>query len=144
MEELRRFLSPDVEIVDEPERPAPEAAKQLRKAMHNAKVLEDRFAASWEYLGGMPLQREYKFHPKRRWRFDFAHVPTKTAFEIMGGLYQAQSGHRSKEGVSRDYEKMNAAQEMGWQVFSVTSANLNDAGFIEGLINYVRGRSESY
>lgn len=142
LDALRKAISPDVQIVDEPERPMPEAAKAWKKAANNVKVLEDKFLANWNYLGGVPLQREHKFHLQRKWRFDFAHLPTKTAFEIQGGLYKAQSGHRSKEGVSRDYEKMNEAQRLGWKVFSVTSENLQDAAFMDRLITYVKQRSK--
>jgi hypothetical protein len=139
--ELKKALSPDVEIVDTggaEQREEPPAAKALRKALKNRKILEDRFLAMWESQSGPALEREYRFHPKRRWRFDFAHLPTKTAFEIQGGLYTAQSGHRSQEGVRRDYEKLNAAQALGWTVFQVTSQDIQNVVTMERFIKHVR------
>ena len=34
--------------------------------------LEKKFAFLWRCLDGPPLEREFKFHPKRKWRSDFA------------------------------------------------------------------------
>ena len=51
---------------------------------------ESKFAMLWKTRNMVPrieLVREYKFHPTRKWRFDFAHVATKTAIEIEGGTW---------------------------------------------------------
>ena len=140
MKELRANISPDVEIVDED---APtEAKKELVKQMRRGgiKVLEDRFLLTWETLNGPPLVREHRFHPVRKWRLDFAHVEAKVGFEIQGGLYKAESGHRSRAGVQRDYEKSNAAQELGWRIFSVTSETMKSMAQMEHLIQVLQGR----
>ena len=59
------------------------------------------------------MQREYRFHPSRRWRFDVAWPSQKIAVEIDGGGY----GHQSIAGKKQDNEKQNAATAMGWRVF---------------------------
>lgn len=70
---------------------------------------------------GLPTpEREYRFHPKRRYRFDWAYVGMYIAFEYEGGLRSARSGHRSFGGVMRDIAKYNLAQSMGWRVFRIT------------------------
>lgn len=140
MKELKANISPDVEIVDE-DAPTP-AKKELVKAMRRdgIKVLEDKFLLTWQTLNGPPLVREYKFHPVRKWRLDFAHVEAKVGFEIQGGLYKAESGHRSQKGVQRDYEKSNAAQELGWRIFAVTSETMKNISMMEHLITVLNGR----
>lgn len=102
-------------------------------------VLEERFLRNWTLLDGCKLQREYRFDDVRRWRFDFAIPNIKVAFEIQGGLYAPQTGHRSKEGVERDMEKLNAAQLQGWQVFQISSKAMGDANFMQKLIDYCAG-----
>lgn len=141
MKELRKSISPDVEIVDtwEPTEITQELIKASGKA--NRTFLEDTFLGNWETLGGPTLTREYRFHDTRKWRFDFAHLPSKTAFEIMGGLYSAQSGHRSTEGVRRDYEKSNAAQALGWKVYSLTSKDLENGETMRKLVALLLGKA---
>jgi very-short-patch-repair endonuclease len=101
-------------------------------------VLEDRFLGNWTALGGPQLAREYRFDTIRRWRFDFALAGCKIAIEINGGLYAPQTGHRSMAGVERDYEKLNAAQLQGWQVFQISSKAVGDVPFLEKLIEYCK------
>lgn len=92
--------------------------------------LETKFARLWREIGGPPLRRELKFHPTRKWPFDFAHPATRTAIEIQGGVYGAGRkcpachqrralGHNTGAGVLRDYEKLNEAQLLGWTVFQL-------------------------
>ena len=62
---------------------------------------------------------EHKFNVNRRWRFDFAHLPTKTAVEIHGGIY-TNGRHVRSQGFTNDREKMNNAQLLGWLVLEFT------------------------
>lgn len=59
------------------------------------------------------LEKEYRFHPKRKWRFDIAMPEKKIAIEIDGGHYKFGGGRHSTES---DYEKINEAQILGWKV----------------------------
>lgn len=68
----------------------------------------------------LPLQEEYKFHPERKWRFDWCIEPLKVAFEYEG-IYSQQSRHTNCKGYSRDTEKYNAATSLGWRVFRYTA-----------------------
>ena len=65
-------------------------------------------------LGG--YVREYRFHPKRRWRFDFAWVEAKVALEFNGGVFK-YGRHNRALGYLGDLEKLNTAQSLGWRVF---------------------------
>lgn len=61
-----------------------------------------------------PIQ-EYKFHPNRKWRMDFAWITFKLFIEKEGGIYEENGGgHRSIKGFLSNMEKYNAAAEMGW------------------------------
>ncbi len=64
---------------------------------------------------GLSFVREHKFHPTRRWRFDFAIPDRKVAIEIEGGIY-TQGRHTRGSGFSKDCEKYNVATVMGWAV----------------------------
>lgn len=59
---------------------------------------------------------EYRFHPKRKWRFDWAWIPGKIAIEQDGGLWVA-GAHTRALGRKRDYEKDAEAMLLGWRVF---------------------------
>ena len=39
--------------------------------------------------------REYQFHPTRKWRFDFAHLDRKIAVECEGGIWRQGGGAHS-------------------------------------------------
>lgn len=65
------------------------------------------------------LVEEYRFHPKRRWRFDYAIPGKKIAFEIEGGLWK-YGRHNRPQGYIRDLEKYNWATALGWRVFRLT------------------------
>lgn len=135
MAALRKAISPDVEIVDDGWQPT-EVSKELAKLnrRQGQSYLEEQFLKDWTVLGGPAMQREYRFHPERKWRFDFAIPSRMIAFEIMGGLYTPNSGHRSQAGIRRDYEKSNAAQELGWKVYSVTSKDIQDGPTMRRLV----------
>lgn len=73
------------------------------------------FAALWKYEAAVfdaPV-REYRFHPRRKWRFDFAFVAQRVAVEVDGGQWAAGGGRHNTDD---DREKMNAAAAMGWRV----------------------------
>jgi hypothetical protein len=147
MEELRKHVSPDIEIVDDVAEAYPGetfgemadrvAKKEKKPKPSNYKSLEDRFYRTWQELDGPELTREHVFSQERLWRFDFVHLEKKIAFEIQGGMYTANSGHRSFSGVQRDYEKGNAAVHLGWKVFQVTSPMMKDQAYMQALVDFV-------
>lgn len=62
---------------------------------------------------------EFRFHPKRKWRFDYAWAPRFLALEVDGGVW---SGGRHVTGSGRiaDMEKMTEAAILGWRILYVT------------------------
>ena len=64
---------------------------------------------------GLSPEREYRFHPERKWRFDFAFPDKKLAVEIEGGIFSGGAHTRGAKYI-KDCEKYNAAVLMGWRV----------------------------
>jgi very-short-patch-repair endonuclease len=63
--------------------------------------------------------REYRFHPVRRWRFDFAWPGCLVAAEVEGGQW-VNGRHVRGGGFEGDAEKYNEAALLGWTVFRFT------------------------
>lgn len=66
-------------------------------------------------------EREYKFHPTRRWRFDFAWPDEMLALEVEGGTHHGKSRHTTGVGFNKDCEKYNEATVLGWRILRVDS-----------------------
>lgn len=94
--------------------------------------LEDAFFNLWTMLGGAPLMREYRFAPPRRWRADFAHLPSRTLIEIEGGIWRG-GRHITPTGFIADCDKYNAATLLGWRVLRLTPKHIT-AAYIQSLI----------
>ena len=88
-----------------------------RKA--NPSTMESRFEMLWKNVAlGPRLEREHRFCPTRKWRFDYAHVPTHLAFELEGGVW-TRGRHLRPTGFIKDCEKYNEALLLGWRVFRI-------------------------
>ena len=82
-------------------------------------------------LAKVKFLEEYRFHKTRRWRFDFA-VPSLNLAIEYEGLVSEKSRHTSISGFSKDTEKYNEAQKLGWIVLRYTA--LNYRNFTEDLL----------
>lgn len=71
----------------------------------------------------MEVVKEFRFHPTRRWRFDYAILSHKIALEVEGGVFTGGRHTRSK-GFLGDMEKYNEAARLGWTVVRVIPAEL--------------------
>jgi very-short-patch-repair endonuclease len=82
-------------------------------------------------LTGLPSPaREYRFHPHRRWRFDFAWPVYKVAVEVDGGIY-SRGRHVRGTGFERDAEKGNEAVLRGWRVLHFTARQIKSGTAIK-------------
>ncbi|MDA8355538.1 MAG: hypothetical protein M0Z95_04400 [Actinomycetota bacterium] len=69
---------------------------------------------------GLPEpEREYRFHPTRRWRFDLAWPDPRLAVEVEGGTWSG-GRHTTGAGFEADAEKYAEAVLAGWRVLRVT------------------------
>lgn len=66
---------------------------------------------------------ELVFHPKRRWRLDFAWPTRMIAVEIHGGVHSGGRHTRGK-GFVEDRAKMNEAALLGWTVIEATPEHI--------------------
>jgi hypothetical protein len=85
-------------------------------------------------LGKLPVA-EHKFHPTRKWRFDFAFVPEKVALEVEGGVWTG-GRHTRGAGFSGDMAKYNAAAILGWRILRVTPEQMRN-GAVFGILKEV-------
>ena len=68
---------------------------------------------------GFAWQKELRFHPERRWRFDYACPDRKVAVEIEGNVFN-YGRHNNPMGFVKDCEKYGVATSMGWKVLRFT------------------------
>jgi very-short-patch-repair endonuclease len=76
----------------------------------------------WCNAKALQLAEEHRFHPERKWRFDFALPSLKIGIEYEG-LNSDKSRHTTMKGYTGDAEKYNAAQAAGWRIVRVTVLN---------------------
>lgn len=79
---------------------------------------EAELAALLKARGTHGWVEEYRFHPERKWRFDFAWPLHKVALEIEGGIWSG-GRHTRGAGYAADCEKYNEAALAGWLVLRV-------------------------
>lgn len=66
---------------------------------------------------------ELVFHPKRKWRLDYAWPTLMIAIEIHGGIHSGGRHTRGK-GFVEDRAKMNEAALLGWTVIEATPEHI--------------------
>ncbi len=97
--------------------------------------LEMAFLTLWRASGGPELEKEFRFHPTRKWRADFAHLPSRTLIEIEGGIY-VNGRHNRGAGFAADLEKYFEATLAGWRVIRLGPDELT-ANCIARLVSLV-------
>ena len=75
---------------------------------------------------------EYRFHPSRRWRFDFAWVDRRVALEVDGGIW-IKGRHNQGAALKKTWERDNAAAGMGWRILRCEPKDLLMAETIRAL-----------
>jgi hypothetical protein len=89
--------------------------------MTRAAAWEETLAQQLVNLGLPEPEREYRFHPTRRWRADLAYPDAKPPMliEIEGGSW-INGRHNRAKGFQADLCKYNAAVGLGWRVLRYT------------------------
>lgn len=70
-----------------------------------------------------PAEREFRFDPTRRWRFDFAWPDPRVALEVEGATWIG-GRHTRGAGFEADCEKYSAAAIYGWCVIRATTGQV--------------------
>lgn len=92
-----------------------------------------------QQLTGYKFTPEHRFYDKRKWRFDFAHIESKTAIEIEGGAF-TQGRHTRGKGFVNDMEKYNQAALLGWTVLRFTPEQMQKSATFEVVKSVVENR----
>ena len=98
--------------------------------------LEELLASQFKEMGWRP-RRQFKFHPMRKFKADFAWVGKKILVEVDGGIYSRYGAKRCPlcqqlprgghiTHFDKDRERDNLAQLAGWQVFRFTASMVKD------------------
>lgn len=91
---------------------------------------------------GLPMPvEEFRFHPKRKFRFDLAWPDRKLAVEQEGGVY-SHGRHVRGKGFTADCVKYAEALCLGWRVLRVTTGMVNDGtalGYVERMLKEESG-----
>lgn len=98
------------------------------------------FLAAWRIFAADVKEPtpEHRFHPTRRFRFDYAWPDdgVRVAVEIDGGGFVG-GRHNRPLGMEKDHEKMNLAVRMGWKVLRFTPRMLkrDPGGCVETVLD---------
>lgn len=118
-----------------------------RKATGQKSKLEEKV---WSDLVAMGLhegcQRQYKFHPERQWKADFAWraccevgnwCNSPIILEVNGGTYiqgSARGAHSRGPRQRADYEKWSEASLLGWTLILVDSVDVKQGVHISRVL----------
>lgn len=83
-----------------------------------------KIVLAWFHECNLPVPvLEYRFHPDRKFQFDFAWPDHKVALEVEGGIW-VRGAHGRGTGIKRDIEKYNLAASNGWFVLRCVPQDL--------------------
>jgi very-short-patch-repair endonuclease len=131
-------VGPEGERVTEKNRIA--AADLARETDSAGSELEQALAFQLSARGIRGFKREVEFHPKRKFRFDFAFCAEKLAVEVEGGQY-VHGRHQRSGGFATDCIKMAEAALLGWTVLRFATqqvVNGEAADYIERTLRKIR------
>ena len=77
----------------------------------------------------IPYQTEVRFHPKRRWKFDYL-IGEKLAVEVDGSVY-SHGRHTRGKGYEADCEKLNEALILGYRVLRFSTGQVKSGMAID-------------
>lgn len=94
------------------------APKPPKTTTDTGSPLEKALDASLRASGVVGYEREFRFHPTRKWRVDFMFTDQRLAVEVEGAIYRG-GGHTTATGLKRDIDKSNALMLMGYRLLRV-------------------------
>ena len=94
-----------------------------KKRPRTPSSLERRFELLWRAVDGPALEPEFRFHPTRKWRADYAHLESRTLIEVEGGAWVG-GRHTRAAGFVADAEKYLEATLAGWRLVRLVGSQL--------------------
>ena len=94
--------------------------------------LETDFAFQIRVAGLPSPERQYYFHPTRKWRVDFAWPEFMVIVELEGGVW-IKGAHIRPVRFIKDCIKYNEAAILGWTVLRFAGAMITDGVALECL-----------
>lgn len=86
-------------------------------------------------------ETEFRFHPTRKHRMDFAWPSHKLAVEVEGGVWSGGK-HGRGSGIVKDMEKSSLAAAQGWRIIRVTPSELCSTGTLQHIQDALQWRVE--
>jgi len=91
---------------------------------------------------GLPEpEREYRFHPPRRWRIDAAYPDQRVAIECEGGVW-SNGRHTRPSGFVRDMEKYNQLALDGWRLLRFTRKMVDSGEAVQMIAEAIGWQSQ--
>lgn len=112
--------------------PKVKAAKKPKQPSAGEETLAYHLAEA-----SIPFEREYRFHPTRMWRFDFALPDQKIGVEVEGGTW-SNGRHSRGAGFEKDCEKYNQAALHGWRVLTFTTGMVKRGEALKVIVEITR------
>ena len=102
-------------------------------------ALEETFALHCRAIHLPEPVREFRFHPERMWRADFAWPDAKLLVECDGGAH-GQGRHTRGASFEADLEKLNTATLMGYAVLRYTGKTIKDGTAVDQVQQFLAAR----
>lgn len=113
-------------------KPKKTAAHTVPKSGPKQSKLEQKVARQLKSAGLPKPEAEYRFHPVRKWRFDFCWPDYLLALEVEGGVFcPTGSRHTSPVGFHNDCTKYNEAALLGYSVLRVTTQHIQEGVVVD-------------
>jgi len=82
-------------------------------------------------------EREFRFYPERKWRFDFCFPAQLIGIEIEGGTWTG-GRHNRGAGFEKDAEKYNQAAKMGYRILRYSTQMVLNGDAINDILELLR------
>lgn len=105
--------------------------------------LESRMEIQLEQEGLGPFAREYRWHPQRKWRADFAWPAKRVMLEVEGAVWTG-GRHTFGSGFRDDAIKYAEAALAGWLVIRASPDMVRDRTALHLVVRALRKASEAH
>ena len=109
----------------------PTQRKRVQREKRIATAAAQAQFMAYVHAAGLPTpQPEHRFHPARKWRFDWAFVEARVALEVEGGVW-TEGRHTRGAGFVADMAKYNEAAALGWRIVRCVPDDLHSPALLD-------------